>query len=100
MLTYLFLILIMAFIVVGTTRWKIHPFLSLLIAALAMGFFDGLDGATIMSTLTTSFGNTLKSIGIVIAFGTIIGTFLERNGAQHPLLNRFLNWWVRSDPHL
>lgn len=72
MLTDLFLNLIMAFIVVGTTRWKIHPFLSLLIAALAMGFFGGLDGATIMSTLTTGFGNTLKSIGIVIAFGTLV----------------------------
>lgn len=79
MLTALFLILILAFIVVGITRWRIHPFLCLLIAALAMGFAGGLDVSAIMSTLTAGFGNTLKSIGIVIAFGTIIGTFLERN---------------------
>ena len=80
----------MILLVVSTTRWGLHPFLSLLLAALAMGFVSGLDTTTIITTLTQGFGNTLKSIGIVIACGTIIGTFLERNGGAPAIAGALL----------
>ncbi len=90
MSTIIALIVIMILLVVGTTRWGLHPFLSLLLAALAMGFISGLDTDTIITTLTQGFGNTLKSIGIVIACGTIIGTFLERNGGAQVIAGALL----------
>ena len=90
MTTIFALIIIMVLLVVGTTKWGLHPFLSLLLAALAMGFVSGLDTTTIITTLTVGFGNTLKSIGIVIACGTIIGTFLERNGGAPAIAGTLL----------
>jgi len=69
-----------AFIVVATTRWKLHPFLALLLAALGVGLGAGLDPAKTLAALTGGFGRTVGAIGIVIACGCIIGTALERSG--------------------
>jgi len=74
------LVVIIFAIVIATTKFKIHPFLSLLFAAIIMGFVFGMEGSIIVSKLTEGFGKTLSSIGIIIAFGTIIGTYLEKSG--------------------
>ena len=68
------------FIVVATTRWKLHPFLALLFAALAVGAGGGLAPAQTLTALTRGFGRTVGSIGIVIACGCIIGFALEKSG--------------------
>lgn len=79
------------FIVLATSKYKIHPFLSLIIAAYGLGFAAGIPAIDITQNgkivsgigtlVTTGFGNTLTSIGIVIIAGTIIGTILEKSGA-------------------
>lgn len=69
---------------------KMHAFPSLiisaiLIAVLAMPF--GPEGSVVstltacVKTVTTGFGNTMGSIGVVIGFGCIMGIFLEKSGA-------------------
>jgi GntP family gluconate:H+ symporter len=68
------------FIVVATTRWKLHPFLALLFAALAVGAGGGLAPAQTLTALSGGFGRTVGSIGIVIACGCIIGLALEKSG--------------------
>jgi len=80
MLTLVSLVVVISLIVFFTIKFHLHPFLTLLLAAIVMGFIGGLNTGTILSTVTEGFGNTLKSIGIIIACGTIIGTFLERSG--------------------
>ncbi|WP_136066319.1 GntP family permease [Modicisalibacter radicis] len=75
------LIALIAFIVLATSRWKLHPFLVLLAGALIAGFAYGLPAAEIVATIGSGFGGILGSIGLVIALGTIIGVILERSGA-------------------
>lgn len=91
MTALLFLVPVMVLVVVATTRWGLHPFLSLLLAALAMGFAGGLESTAIIAALSEGFGNTLRSIGIVIACGVIIGTFLERNGGASAIAEALLS---------
>jgi GntP family gluconate:H+ symporter len=55
-----------------------------------MGILAGLDAGTVLEKLTIGFGNTLKSIGIVIACGTIIGTFLEKSGGARSMASSIL----------
>jgi len=74
------LVFIIFLIVIATTKFKIHPFLSLLFAALIMGFISGMDSSDIIKKMTEGFGKTLSNIGIIIAFGTIIGAYLEKSG--------------------
>jgi len=89
--TLVYLLATIAFVILATTKLKLHPFLTLLLAALAMGFLGGLDAGTVVGLITDGFGGTLRSIGIVIACGTIIGTFLERSGGAQTMAASILN---------
>ena len=76
-------IIVMMVLIIFT---KVHPFPSLiistiLIAVLAMPFGDVSSLTACISTVTTGFGNTMASIGVVIGFGCIMGIFLEKSGA-------------------
>ncbi|WP_193074547.1 GntP family permease [Pseudomonas sp. FME51] len=77
----LILVALVVFIVLATTRFKLHPFLALLGAALLAGFAYQLPTLEIAGHIARGFGGILGYIGIVIAFGTIIGIILERSGA-------------------
>lgn len=81
---------VVLFIVIATVKFKMHPIFSLTIAAIASGFFLGMAPKSIMSTMVEGFGNTLSGIGLVIAFGTVIGIYLERTGSTQVLANSIL----------
>jgi len=75
------LVLSVIFIIFATARLTLHPFLVLLFTAVLFGIFSGMSLTEIVDSITGGFGGTLGSIGIVIAAGTIIGTFLEKSGS-------------------
>jgi len=77
----LILITVIAFIVVSTAKYKLHPFLVLIIASFIAAFAYGLPGDQIVKTITKGFGGILGYIGLVIVIGTIIGVILEKSGA-------------------
>jgi len=81
---------VVLFIVIATVKFKMHPIFSLTIAAIASGFFLGMAPKSIMSTMVEGFGNTLSGIGLVIAFGTVIGIYLEKTGSTQVLANSIL----------
>src|SRR5690606_19608091 len=80
MLTIGLLILCIIFIIVSTSRWNLHPFLSLLIAAFLFGVLSGTPAAQVLDSINKGFGNTIGNIGLIIIFRIIIGTFLEKSG--------------------
>lgn len=79
-----------AFIVIMTAKVRLHPFIVLLLTSLGLGLIAGLPAARVISAVTTGFGNTLGSIGIVIAAGTIIGFIMEKSGAAVVMANTIL----------
>jgi len=81
------LVIVVVLMVVAASKYKFHPFLSLLLAGIIMGFVGGLNESEVISTLLNGFGKTLGSIGIIIAFGTIIGAYLENSGGAKTLAN-------------
>ena len=81
---------VILFIIVATVKFKMHPIFSLTIAAIASGFLLGITPKDIMSTMAEGFGNTLSGIGLVIAFGTVIGIYLEKTGSTQVLANSIL----------
>ncbi len=84
------LLLVIVFMVIATVGFKMHPVLSLTIAAILSGFLLGLSPELIMKTISEGFGKTLSGIGLIIAFGTIIGVFLEKTGSTTVLANTVL----------
>jgi GntP family gluconate:H+ symporter len=66
---------------------KMHAFPSLIISAILIGILalphmgEGATLASVISSVTSGFGGTMASIGVVIGFGCIMGIFLEKSGA-------------------
>ncbi|WP_039916039.1 GntP family permease [Treponema phagedenis] len=67
--------------IIAISVFKQHPFLFLLLVAIATGLLSGMPAEEVIATIKTGFGNILAGIGIVIIAGTIIGTILEKTGA-------------------
>ncbi|OEV03580.1 GntP family permease [Streptomyces oceani] len=103
-------------------RFRLHPFLAIVIASYGFGLAAmGIGAATgsekpfvedLGGTVAQGFGEILASIGLVILFGTIIGKVLERTGAavtlaeavlkvigkRHPALAMSVMGWTVSIP--
>ena len=94
------LLVAIGFIVLSTSKWKLHPFLALLIAAYGIAFSVGMKYVEIAKTITTGFGGILAYIGIVIVLGTIIGVVLEKSGAAVQMANVVLKVVGKKRPVL
>ena len=91
MQTILILFSVLILIVFVTIKYKVHPVFSLIIASIVVGFLFGFDTELIIKSITDGFGKTLSSIGLIIAFGTTIGIFLENNGGTQLIAEKILS---------
>jgi len=83
------LVVAIAFIVLATSRLKLHPFLALLLAAFGYGILSRqMSLAGVVKSINDGFGETLGAIGIVILAGSVIGIFLEKSGGAARLAQR------------
>ena len=90
-------IVVMVFMI---SKFKIHPFVSLFSVALLMGLASGLPLLQVSDIIATGFGNTCRSIGIVILFGTIIGAVLEGSGGAVTMADTVLRHVGEKRPAL
>ncbi|MBU2525188.1 MAG: GntP family permease [Bacteroidetes bacterium] len=97
---FVILLLAIAFIIVATTRFRMHPFMALLFAAYGVGMLAGMPLADITPTILSKFGSTLGSIGIIIIAGTIIGVMLEKSGATLVISKAILEKVSAKRPNL
>ncbi|NDL57831.1 GntP family permease [Phytoactinopolyspora sp. XMNu-373] len=84
------LVLGIATIVVLVLWTRLDAFVALLIAALVVGFVAGSPATDTLGSITTGFGNTMGSIGIVIGLGVAVGKILEVSGAADALARAFV----------
>ncbi|MDO4697283.1 MAG: GntP family permease [Pasteurellaceae bacterium] len=81
-------------------KLKVHPFLALMAISLALALIAGISLDKIPGIVGTGFSNTFKSIGIVIIFGAIIGTILEKTGAALKLADMVVKVVGQKRPEL
>jgi GntP family gluconate:H+ symporter len=79
-------------VIVLSARFKVHPFLALLFAALGAGLVAGIPSVDIIPIMTRGFGEMAGAIGLIITFGTLIGVMLEESGAAQSIAQVFLRW--------
>jgi len=82
------------------TKFKVHPFLALMSISLVLAIVAGIDLSKIPAMIGVGFSGTFKSIGIVIIFGTIIGTVLEKTGAALKLADMVVKLVGQRRPEL
>ena len=79
------LVAAIALLIFFVVRTKVHALLALVIAASIAALAAGMAPAEAIATITTGFGATLASIGLVIGFGVMLGRVLESSGAAERL---------------
>lgn len=67
----------MAVLLLLCLKVKANAFISLLATALTMGLLSGMTGGETVSAITSGFSGTVKSIGIIIIFGIMLGNYLD-----------------------
>lgn len=76
-----------ALIVVLISWAKLHPFLALMLGAIATGLIAGMDALTSVTSFSTGFGSTMGGVGVLIALGAIYGKLLADSGGADRIVD-------------
>ena len=63
------------------SKWKVHPFLSIMITSLILALLAGIPLPKVPKVIGEGFASAFTSIGVVIILGALIGLILEKTGA-------------------
>jgi GntP family gluconate:H+ symporter len=85
------LVIGIAFIVLLTTRFRIHAFFALILACFVVGLGVQLSVPEVISSVKEGFGGIMKSLGIIIVLGTTLGVILEHTGSTAVMANYILS---------
>jgi GntP family gluconate:H+ symporter len=86
------LVLAIVILIVLVLRTRIHALLALVIATSIAGLIGGMAPDALVKSMTTGFGATLSTIGLVIGFGVMMGRLLEISGAAERMAYSFIRW--------
>ncbi|GAB3381916.1 GntP family permease [Azotobacter armeniacus] len=67
-------------LIVLITRFKLHPFIALIIAALFLGLTSGMPVEKVVKSFQDGFGSVLGFVGVILALGTMLGKMMAESG--------------------
>lgn len=73
----------LAVLLILAIKYRINAFVALLISAFVIGLLSGMTGPAVLAGVVGGFSKTVGSIGIIIIFGVMLGTYLEESGAAN-----------------
>ena len=86
--------------IVAISKFKVHPFLSIMAVSLILALVAGIPLVDIAGVIGAGFSGTFSSIGIVIILGALIGTILEQTGAALKLADMVIKVVGKKNPEL
>ena len=66
---------------------KVHPFISLMLGAAALGLAAWASPIALVTSFTTGFGSTAGSVGLLIALGAMVGAMLAESGGSDTIVD-------------
>ena len=93
-------VLAIVVMIVAISKYKIHPFLSIMSVSLILALIAGIPLGDIANVIGAGFSGTFSSIGIVIILGALIGTVLEKTGAALKLADMVVKLVGQKNPEL
>lgn len=93
-------VLAIVVMIVAISKYKIHPFLSIMSISLILALLAGIPLGDIAGVIGAGFSGTFSSIGIVIILGALIGTILEQTGAALKLADMVVKLVGQKNPEL
>jgi GntP family gluconate:H+ symporter len=77
-------------VVVLITRFRLNPAVALVIGSIYLGLVVGLGPAETIGTITEGFGSIMAEVGLLIAFGVLLGSMLSEMDAIQRLVAHLL----------
>jgi predicted histidine transporter YuiF (NhaC family) len=77
-------------VVVMIVRFKFNPVVSLVVGSAYLGLAVGLGVAETIDAIMTGFGDIMAEVGLLIAFGVLMGAILQQTGAIQRLVQTLL----------
>ena len=71
-------------------RFRVNPVISLILASVYLGLAVGLGVEETVQTITGGFGEIMVDVGLLIAFGVLMGSILNQSGAIRRLVEHLL----------
>ncbi|MDN3352109.1 gluconate:H+ symporter [Actinomadura sp. DC4] len=79
-----------AVIVVLITQAKMHPFLALMLGTGVLGGVAGMSLSKIIDSFSGGLGDTVASVGVLIALGSMLGKLLADSGGADQIVDTIL----------
>jgi H+/gluconate symporter-like permease len=77
--------------VVLIVRFRVNPVIALVIGSVYLGLAAGLGVEKTVKTITSGFGEIMVDVGLLIAFGVLMGSILNQSGAIRRLVEHLLS---------
>ncbi|WP_133650144.1 GntP family permease [Paraburkholderia flava] len=88
-----------AVLILMITRFKVYPFLVLIIVSLLLGLAVGMPMSQIVKSFETGNGNTLGHIAIVVGLGTMLGKMMAESGGAERIATTLIDWFGEKNIH-
>ncbi|MFG1241216.1 GntP family permease [Xanthobacter versatilis] len=86
-------------LIVLITRFKVHPFVALILAAGFLGLSSGMPVDLIMKSFQDGFGGVLGFVGIVLGLGTMLGKLMAESGGADQIAQTLINAFGKQRVH-
>ncbi len=81
------------------TRFKVHPFVALTLAAGFLGLTSGMAADLIVKSFQDGFGGVLGFVGIVLGLGTMLGKLMAESGGADQIAQTLIRAFGRERVH-
>lgn len=86
-------------LVIMIARFKINPFIALILASLGMGVAAGMPFLTVVTSFQNGVGGVLGFIAVVVALGTMLGKMLAESGAAERIAKTMIGMFGEKNVH-
>ena len=86
-------------LIVLITRWRVHPFIALTLAAGFLGITSGMPIEKVVKSFQDGFGGVLGFVGIVLGLGTMLGKMMAESGGADRIARTLIDAFGRERVH-
>ena len=98
-LLLLYALIAIAALILLIARYKVYPFLVLIVVSLLLGLAAGMPVGSIVKSFEAGNGGTLGHIAIVVGLGTMLGKMMAESGGAEQVATTLIRWFGEKYIH-
>src|ERR1041385_2481465 len=98
-MTLLYALLAVLALILLIARFKVHPFVALVLVSLAMGAAAGMTPGALVKAFQDGVGATLGAIAVVVGLGTMLGKMMAESGGAARIAATLIDWFGERRVH-